>query len=78
MGAIAGGVSLLVLPRSFITSGSLKLVNLVVTSVAIGLVMTALGRLRARKGQELVRLDRFGYAFTFALSVALIRFFWAE
>ena len=48
------------------------------TRVALGLAMMMLGRLRAKKGQDLVQLDRFGYAFTFALSMALIRFFWAR
>jgi hypothetical protein len=76
-GAIAGGMSLLVLPRSLITSSNLKLANLALTPVAVGLMMMMLGRFRAKNAQALVQLDRFGYAFTFALSMALIRYFCA-
>jgi hypothetical protein len=39
--------------------------------------MMLLGWFRLKKGQELVRLDRFGYAFVFAFAMALVRFIWA-
>lgn len=73
-GLIAGGISLLVLPHSTIRDPTLRLVNLVATPLALGVAMTLLGRLRERKGQALVRLDRFGYAFLFALVIALVRY----
>jgi hypothetical protein len=75
-GAIAGGISLAVFPASFIARSDLKLLNLL-TPVLVGALMVLLGRLRARKGRDLVELDRFGYAFLFALTMSLVRFLWA-
>ena len=46
--------------------------------MAVGLVMMMIGRARLKKGQSLVRLDQFGYAFTFAFAMALVRFIWAH
>jgi hypothetical protein len=74
-GLIAGGISLLVFPHSFIGSRKLRLLNLVVTPLLVGEVMRQIGKLRERRGQSLVKLDRFFYAFAFALAMALIRYF---
>lgn len=40
--------------------------------------MSLIGRLRSKKGQDLIRLDSFGYGFTFALGVAIIRYFFVN
>jgi hypothetical protein len=40
--------------------------------------MMLIGRLRESKGQTQVGIDRFGYAFVFAFSMALVRFNWAH
>ena len=37
--------------------------------------MRQIGKLRERRGQNLVKLDRFFYAFAFALAMALVRYF---
>jgi hypothetical protein len=74
LGAGAGGLSLLIVPSLLIDSKAAQVMNLVATPVAVGLLMSALGSWRMRHGQELVRLDRFGYGFLFALSMALVRF----
>ncbi|MCJ2183141.1 hypothetical protein MTR62_10620 [Novosphingobium sp. 1949] len=76
-GVAAGGFSLLVMPHSAIHDPALRLVNLLGTPVLSGAAMTLIGRLRVRKGQSLVRLDRFGYAFLFAFTMALMRYNWA-
>ncbi|HET6941642.1 MAG TPA: hypothetical protein VFH89_05735 [Sphingomicrobium sp.] len=76
-GAIAGGISLWIFPTSPIDNPVLREINLVVTPVACGLVMMMVGKLRLRKGQDIVRLDQFGYAFVFAFAMALVRFAWA-
>jgi hypothetical protein len=77
-GAIAGGISLLFFPRSPIADPMLRQINLIATPMAVGLVMTIIGRSRLKRGQGLVRLDQFGYAFTFAFAMALVRFTWAH
>lgn len=73
-GALAGGISLIVLPHSAITNPVLRKANVLVTPLAVGTVMMLIGRRRGRLGQTLVRLDRFGYAFAFALAMALVRY----
>src|SRR6202008_101696 len=68
-GTLAGGISLLLLPKSFISNPNTRLLNLVVTPLAAGAIMMQVGKLRERHSQILVGLDRFGYAFAFALAM---------
>jgi hypothetical protein len=77
-GSMAGGLSLWIFPHSPISNPSLRALNLVVTPIIAGILMTLIGRFRDRRGQELVGLDRFGYALVFALSMSLVRFLWAS
>jgi hypothetical protein len=77
LGAAAGGISLMIFRATLIRSPSVRVVNLVLTPVLVGLVMFSIGRLRQKKGRELVRLDRFGYGFLFAFGMALVRFWYA-
>jgi hypothetical protein len=77
-GAMAGGISLLVFPRSAISNIAYRSVNLIVTPLIAGGVMALIGRQRDKRGVALVRLDRFAYAFLFAFSMALVRFVWAR
>ncbi|WP_294121244.1 hypothetical protein [Sphingomonas sp.] len=76
-GLMAGGLSLWILPDSIIEVPVFRVMNLVATPVALGFLMMLIGRLRVRKGQDLVRLDQFGYAFIFAFAMAFVRFVWA-
>ena len=76
-GLMCGGLSLWAFPNSIIADPMLRLLNLIATPIALGLLMTLIGRFRARKGQDLVRLDQFGYAFVFAFAMAIVRFVWA-
>ncbi len=73
-GAIAGGVSLLAFPHSAIAKPAFRFLNVFVTPVIVGAVMALIGQTRLRRGQVLVRMDRFGYAFTFAFWMAFVRF----
>jgi hypothetical protein len=77
-GAIAGGISLLILPKSPISSLVFRKINLIMTPLIAGGIMVVLGHMRSKKGQDLVRIDRFGYAFVFAFSMAIVRYFWAK
>lgn len=77
-GAIAGALSLWVLPSLFIAAEWLRLVNLIVTPLLAGLMMERLGAWRAMKEQETIRLDTFAYGFIFALSMGLVRFTWGH
>ena len=77
-GAIAGGLSLLMFPAHLVKGKTLRMVNLVATPVAVGFVMSAVGLWRAKRGQTVLRIDRFFYGFAFALSLALVRFWFAK
>lgn len=78
LGAMAGGISLLILPRSPISNLAFRKINILVTPLVVGGVMMLIGRQRDKRGQTLVRLDRFGYAFVFALAMAVVRYIGAE
>jgi hypothetical protein len=78
LGGLAGGLSLLIFPDSFVHTELLKLVNLFVTPVALGWIMVLIGKLREKKGQEKVRLDKFSYGFLFAFGMSFVRFIWAS
>ena len=73
-GTIAGGLSLLILPALLVHSHAFQLMNVVLTPVAAGLAMMAMGAWRRRRDQEIVRLDKFAYGYLFALAMALVRF----
>lgn len=76
-GAVLGGLSLLAFPNNLV-QGPWRVANLAVTPIAVGCVMAGIGAWRTRRGQHVLRIDRFGYGYLFALSVALIRFYFAS
>lgn len=75
-GAAIGGISLWVFPANLVPQ-PWRVVNLVATPVAVGGVMVLMGAWRAKRGQAVLRLDRFAYGYLFALSLALVRFLFA-
>lgn len=77
-GAIAGAISLLFLPNLLIDSDRLQIVGLFAAPFTVGLIMVCVGMWRRRRGDDLVRLDRFAYSFIFAFMFGLIRFIYAQ
>ena len=75
-GAMLGGLSLLVFPNNLVPE-PWRLVNLFATPIAVGGLMVAMGAWRARRGQPVLRIDKFAYGYLFALALALVRFFFA-
>ncbi len=75
-GTAFGGLSLLVFSGNLVPP-PWRVVNLVVTPLAVGGLMVLMGMWRARRGQPILRIDRFFYGYLFALSLALVRFFFA-
>lgn len=73
-GTIAGGLSLLLFPTLLVHSHTLQLLNVILTPIAAGLAMMAMGAWRRRREQEVIRLDKFAYGYLFALALALVRF----
>jgi multisubunit Na+/H+ antiporter MnhG subunit len=76
-GLAAGAISVWIFPTSHIHNPLFRKLNLIVTPAAVGFLMTLIGKIRVNKGQDRMRIDRFGYAFVFAFAMALIRFIWA-
>jgi hypothetical protein len=71
-GAIIGGLSLLVVPHNLVPE-AWRVANILLTPLAAGLAMMAMGRWRARRGDTRLRVDRFVYVYLFALAMALAR-----
>lgn len=74
LGALLGALSLWAFPSHLMREGWPRLANLVVTPLLAGLAMVLLGRWRARRGDPVLRIDRFAYGYLFALAVAIVRF----
>lgn len=74
LGALLGGLSLWAFPNHLTSEGWPRWLNLLFTPVLAGVAMALLGRWRARRGDTLLRIDRFAYGYLFALTVAVVRF----
>jgi hypothetical protein len=74
LGSGLGLLSIFLLPHSLIPRSRFHGVSLLVSPVLTGLVMSQVGRFLRRQGKESVQIESFGYGFTFALGVAMIRF----
>lgn len=75
-GAMVGGLSLLVFPH-YLVPAPWRIANTLITPVAAGLLMSAVGAWRERHGQDRIRIDRFSYGYLFALSLGLVRLMFA-
>jgi hypothetical protein len=78
LGAGAGVISLWPFPSAFIESDTGRVINLMCTPLVAGFAMGALGGWRLRRGQELIRMDRFAYGYVFALGMGIVRFQFAQ
>jgi FtsH-binding integral membrane protein len=74
LGAIAGLISLLIFPALLIHSHNAQLASLFITPLVAGGVMSLMGAWRRRRGQPVVRIDRFAYGYLFAVAMALVRY----
>jgi hypothetical protein len=74
LGLMFGAMSLLVFRTPLIAIGAWRLLNLLVTPIAAGMVMAVLGAWKKRQGKMVFRIDRFSYGYLFALSFALVRY----
>lgn len=74
LGAIAGGISLLIFPEAFVRSERFHGINLLISPVLAGLGMAGLGWLLERSGHRRLRLDSFIFGYIFALPMAFVRF----
>ena len=77
MGAIAGGISIWLIPMHLLKSPILQILNLAITPIALGFMFEVLGRWKTNHDEPRFAVDRFSYGFTFALTMGLIRYFFA-
>jgi len=76
-GALAGAVSLGVLPHPLFHHSKIRGVSLIVSPTITGAVMSGIGAMLKRRGKRVVRIESFPYAFAFAFGMALVRFLFA-
>jgi len=78
LGSFAGSLSLLVFPLSLAHTHSGRLATLLLVPLLAALCSVGIGRIRVRKGQTPADMDRFMYAYLFALAMACIRYLFAS
>lgn len=78
LGAGIGMLTLWLVPHHLIPSRNLRIVSLIVAPVLAAGVMAWIGSMSRRKNRRVVRIEEFVYAYTTALTVAVMRYFWAD
>jgi hypothetical protein len=78
LGAACGVGSVLLFPHALVHPSKFRGISLVISPVITGLIMSLTGLMRRRRGKDAIRIESFGYGFTFALGVAVIRFLSAK
>ena len=73
-GGVVGWLSLLLFPSHLMSGEAMRIANLVVTPIVAGLLMCAMGAWRAKRGDTVLRIDRFAYGYLFAVALAAVRF----
>lgn len=78
LGIAFGIVSLRVYPHPLFHPSKFHGISLLISPVITGFVMSLVGAVLRRKGKQAVRIESFGYGFTFALGLAIIRFIYVN
>jgi hypothetical protein len=78
LGAGFGAVSVLFFPHPLVHPSKFHGISLVVSPIITGLIMSKIGLVRRSKNEDSLQIESFGYGLTFALGVALIRFFFVR
>jgi hypothetical protein len=78
LGISFGIVSLHFVPHPLFHISKFHGISLMLSPVITGLVMSQVGVVLRHKGVRAVRIESFGYGFTFALGWAIIRFFFSN
>lgn len=73
-----GFISLIAFSDYFVHSKVLRVANLILTPLAVGASMAALGAWRIKRGDRIFRIDNLAYGYLFALSIAMVRFWLAR
>jgi hypothetical protein len=74
LGTLAGGLSVFIVPHPLVHPSRLHGINLLVSPIVTGFVMSLFGSVLRRQGGKVTRIESFGYGFVFAFGMALIRY----
>ncbi len=74
VGVAFGFLSTWIFPHPLVHPSRFHGMSLLISPLLTGLVLAWIGRAWKRRGRSSVRIESFGYGFTFALAMALIRF----
>jgi uncharacterized membrane protein YfcA len=77
IGAAVGWVTLLIFPTHFIRDAQWQIAYLVVSPLLAAWLFSVIGNVRERKGKRVSAVEQFWPAFTFALALAVVRYFGA-
>lgn len=77
-GVLSGFVSLLFLNEIVISDPYLRMANLIVSPVILGLIMSFLGRMYKKLGLPHTVMDNFVTGFSFAMSMTLVRYVFGQ
>ncbi len=75
LGSVFGLASVRLFPHPFFQPSKFHGVSLLISPVITGMVMSHVGTMLRRKGKQAVRIESFGYGFTFALGAPLFASF---
>ena len=78
LGAMIGGMSVLLFPHPFFRPSRFHGVSLIISPLLTGAFMSMIGSYMERRGRESVRIESFGYGAVFAFGMAAVRFWFAR
>ena len=78
LGAVAGGLSVFIVPHPIVRPSKFHGISVVVSPVVTGLTMAFVGFLLRRRGKKITGIESFAYGFSFAFGMALVRYFFVS
>lgn len=78
LGFVFGCLSIAVFREHFIKNLLYRKLNLIVSPLLMGFIMSKRGKMLIKKGDNPIQLDTFSCGFLFALIFGVTRYFWAS
>jgi hypothetical protein len=78
VGAMVGAASVVIFPHPVFHRSRFHGISLIISPIAAGMGMSAVGAMLRRRGKQVVQIESFPYAFAFALGMALVRLVWTS
>ena len=78
LGGLAGGLSLFFFPHPIVHPSKVPGLSVIVSPILAGFGMSLVGSTLRKRNKNAIQIESFGYGFTFALGMALVRFFFVK